>query len=228
MTQKNEENRLKAEIRRLEAEIAFLQAHVQSAHSEQTAHANESNGYFSYLWKLIKSNSLYKLIKRLVSYFSKFRLVSLTLRILGYIAIAIETSAVIFVFITALTFLLPPFIFGALIILICSASRFYHDSKQIVKDAADRKIIVYFPERQHPFMKDSFFQRNALELSQNGYCVIAVSPFVISPKGITKTNKYYFNVKKEADGLFIIRQHYFFYIKKKFLKKHQERLIYVY
>lgn len=228
MTQRKSESRSKAEIERLEAENAFLRAHVQSAQSEPAVHANDSNGYFSYLWELTKSNSLYKLIKRLANYFSKFRLISLTLRIFGYIAIAIETSAFIFIFITVLTFLLPPLVVGFLVILICSASRLYHDSKQISQDAANKKIIVYFPARQYPFMKDSFFRRSALELSQKGYCVIAVSPFIVSPKGITETKKYYLNVKKEADGIFIIRQHYFFYIKRKFFQKHKNRLIYVY
>lgn len=228
MTRKNSESRLKAEIQRLEAENAFLRAHVQLATSEHSTHANDSNGYFSYLWQLTKNNSLYKLIKRLTNYFSKFRLISLLLRLFRYIAIAIETSAVIFIFITVLAFLLPPIVFGSLIVFICSVSRFYHDIKQINENAAEKKVIIYFLGRQQPYMKDSFFGRNALELSQNGYCVIVISPFIMSPKGFFDTKKYYFNVRKEADGVFTVRQHYFFYLRKNFLNSHQKRLIYVY
>lgn len=228
MISKRAEKNLKAEIRRLQAENTFLRTHVQAKQNEQSLHANDSKGYFSYLWGLAKSNPLYKLIRRLINYFSKFRLISLTLRILGFIAVAIETSAFIFIFITLLTVLLPPIILGFLIILVCSASRFHHDGKQIRQDAKDKNIIVYFPSRQHSFGENSFFCKNALDLSQRNYCVIIVSPFIISPAGLTTNKGSFLNVKKEADGVFIIRQRYFFYAKKKIFKGHEKRLIYVY
>lgn len=228
MIPRNKERDLKAEIKRLEAENAFLRTQIQDGQNGQAKHLNDSEGYVSYLWELTKSNSLYKIIKRIANYFSRFRLISLVVKILGFIAVAIETSAFIFILIAALAFLLPPIIIGFLIILICSALRFHHDEKQIINEANDKKIIIFFPSRKYRFEKDSFFYRNAMELSQKDYCVIVVSPFIISPKGLSDKKKNFLNVKKEANGVFIIRQRYFFYIKKKFFRRHKKRLIYVY
>lgn len=221
------QNRLKAEIKRLEKENSFLRSHISTT-SNETVGLEKHKGYISYLWANAKKHTLYKTAERLTGYFSKFRLVSLTLKIFGFVTIAVETSAFIFALIVVLALILPPVALFLPIILLCSASRFASDTKALKKRIGGKATIVFFMTRQHHFGDDSFFYRNTLELSKRGYFVIAVSPFILSPKGLTSSKKFFLNVREEADSLFVIRQQYFFYIKKKLLKNFNQRIIYVY
>lgn len=219
--------RLRERIKRLEAENAFLRLRTSSAahDADETSHRG---GYLSYLWQSAKRHTLYRGVERLTKYFSRFRLISHLLKLVGIIAIAVETSAVIFIISVFAAIILPP---TALIfpgIFLCSAFSFKRDTERLVSELGDSKIIVWFIPRQYRYGSDSFFYRNALELSSRGYTVIAVTPFILSAKGLTDSKKYFLNLRRESNGVFIIRHQYFFHIRKKLLGDSIRKTTYVY
>lgn len=219
---------LKKKIKSLEEELAFLRMYVQFGLNDNINHLNNSSNYFSYLWSLTKQNNAYKIIRKFSNYFSKFKLITLILKLIELFTLAIEASAFIFILSTLIIFLLPPIILYMFIIFICSTLFFKRNNQTILLQAYNKNVIVYFLSRRYPFSDNCFFLRNALELSSHHYCVIIVSPFIISPLGISKQKRNYLNIRKEAEGIFLIRQLYFFHIRKLLFKNHRNRIIYVY
>lgn len=193
-----------------------------------TPRIDNSKNYFFYLWELAKSNGIFKLTKRIGGYFSRFRIISLTLKILGFVFTAIETSAFIFVIGITVMIFLPPFILGFISILLVSAICFGRDKKRLLGYLGDKNAILFFPARGQKFYGDCFFKRNAFDLSSRGYCVIVVTPFVLSPTGVFDSQKYFLNLKKDGKEIFVIRQQFFFYAQKHLFKNHKKRIIYVY
>ena len=221
--------KLKNEIKHLKREKAFLLSRVQAISSEgnlETVPDNKS--YFAYLKEKIKSHSIYRIFEKGSRFFSKFRLIALIFKIISFVTIAIQTSAFIFIAIVVILIILPPIVIGFAVIFICSAARYSHDTADILEAIKGKKIMIIFTQRHFNFQSDSFFYRNALNLTSRGYTVIAVSPFMLSSKGISGSKDFYLNRKREADGIFTLRLQYYFFIKKKIFEKHRERLIYIY
>jgi len=224
MSQRKEQ-RLRERIKRLEAENAFLRSKASTT-TDESVLPRHKGGYFSYLLKNAKGHALYRLIERLTKYFSRFRLISHIFRFTGLVMIAVETSAVLFVIVAAAAVLLPLAALIFPVLFLCSALLFKRDSRTLDAEIKESKAIVWFIPRQYRTSDNSFFLRNAQELSERGYTVIAVTPFILSPIGITSSRRYFLNIRREGKGLFVIRQQYFFYIKSRLLKSRNSIFIY--
>lgn len=216
------------EIERLRRENAILRSRIQSETSKGESNALfESKGYFSYLWKVIKAHSVYKLFEKYNGYFSRFRLISRVIKISAFIFIALQTSAILFISAVILSVVIPPIILGFATLLLISAARLPHDGKLLEEMIADRKVIILFPPRHCKFGCGGFLYRNICELADRGYAVIAVSPFMLSPKGVSESQRLFANIRIEDEKIFTIRRQYFFFINKRILQKHEKRVIYI-
>lgn len=214
-----------AEIARLKAENAFLRAQI-STRAANPAHTETS--YLRYLWTSAKEHSAYKAAKKLAGYFSKFRLISFILKALSYVAVVLETGVSLFAatFISAI--LLPPALITLPLIFICAALRFRRDDRRVQASIGDKRAIIIFLDKQYPFGSDTFCYRSARELLHRGYAVIAVSPFLLSTKGLCNRKKPYLNCRIEENGILLIRRQYFFHFKKNFSGPTDQKIILVY
>ena len=229
MTKRERKNKGSAELKRLKRENAFLRSRIQSADVKENADPIlESQNYFSYLWKVIKAHSAYKLFEKYNGYFSRFRLISRVFKISAYIFIALQTSAILFFAVALLAIIIPPIIAGFSTLLIISAIKFPRDAKLLEKRISDKKVILFFPPKQCELGQDGFLFRNASELASRGYALIAVSPFLLSSLSLSGSKRLYANIRADTEEIFTIRRQYFFFINKKILKKHQKRVIYIY
>jgi hypothetical protein len=229
MTKRERKNKASAQLQELRLENAFLRSRIQSVGIKENADPIlESGNYFSYLWKLIKAHSAYKLFEKYNGYFSRFRLISRVFKISAYIFIALQTSAILFFAVALLAVIIPPIIIGFSALFIISAIKFPKDAKFLEKKLSGKKVILLFPPRHCNFSADSFLSKNASELADRGYAVIAVSPFVLSSLTLSGSKKLYANLHAHTKGIFTIRRQYFFFINKRILKNHQKRVIYIY
>ena len=217
--------KLKKEIRRLEQKNAELSALLEI--SENVKLGKEA-GYFRYLWNELRKNKFFLVFLKVGKIFTKFRLVSLVFKIIGAIIIAVETSTVIFIGAVFLAILLPPSLIYFLSVYLYALITFKRDIRKTLEAAEGKKIIFMFPSRSQKLSKDSFFYRNARELADRGYLIISVSPFLVSSSDISGNKKIYANQKATESGLITVRRQYFFQIKKKFLKDHPKRTIFLY
>ena len=218
--------KLKKEIEELRRENAFLREELARTGSDTSV--ADSKSFFEYLFKTVKEHSFYKRFSTIRSYFFKFKLFSTAFRLLSFIVIAIETSAVLLVLVTVAALTLPPFILGCFLFFGTSALRFSQDRKQTLTEIANKKVIVLFPPKQYIFKKESFFYKNALDLTARGSAVIAVSPFIISPKGIFEKGRFFLNSHRETSGITVIRRQYFFHIQKRIFNSHTNKVIFIY
>lgn len=229
MTKRGIKSNNSHELERLRRENAFLRSRVKSTVTKDESTALfESKGYFSYLWKVIKSHSAYKLFEKYSGYFSRFRLISRIIRISAFIFIALQTSAILFIAAVILAVVIPPIILGFAALLLLSAVRLRRDGRLLRKKIAGKKVILFFPPRHCELGVGSFLYRNISELADRGYAVIAVSPFMISQRGLSESKKPYANIRIEGERIFTVRRQYFFFINKRILQKHEKRVIYIY
>ena len=220
------EKRLKAELKRLRKENNFLRTRLGT--KSGSSDPQKSKGYLSYLKERAQSHTVYKATETITRYFSKFRLVALIFKILGLVAIAIEASAFLFAFVILLAIFLPPVLLFFPIILLLSAAKFKRDDAVLFETAKNSAVIIFFLSPQGKYDKGDFFYRNALDFASRGYLVLAVSPYTLSRQGISGQKKYFLNARREGENVFVIRQQYFFHIKRNHLKDDNKKTIYVY
>lgn len=225
MMTKKKLKKLKKEIKKLKQKNAELSALLEFS---ENAKLGKEDGYFAYLWKELRKNKFFIVFWRIGKIFSKFRLISLIFKIFGAIIIAVETSTVIFIWAVFLAIFLPPALIYFLSISLYALITFRRDVRCTVEAAAGKKIIFMFPSRKQKLSKNSFFYRNAQELVTHGYLIISVSPFFASSSDISGNKKIYANQKITEDGIITVRRQYFFRIKKKLLKDHRQRTIFIY
>lgn len=216
------------ELQRLRRENSVLKTKLNLSGVHDRKAAEESKGYFTYLRNTVKRHSAYKLFERASAYFSRFRLISHTLKITAFIFIAIETSAVFLIAAAIILLVIPPILLVFVIQFVLSASKYTSDTTKLKEIISQKSVICLFPQKNAEFGFDSFMGRNARELSSRGYAVIAVSPFFISGKGFGKRHVYFINFRNESEGVTSIKRQYFFFIKKKLLNAHNKRVIFIY
>ena len=221
-------NKKEKELDRLRRENAFLRSQLRVADAKEADALDGGKGYFSYLWEKVKAHSAYRFFERASYFFSRFRLISHAIKIAALIFLAVQTSAVLLIAVSILSLVLPPLVLLFSVQFILSAARYHGDSKIFSEFSSGKKIIFLFPARQTSFFRESFFAKNALELTSHGYAVVIVSPFFISQKSIFGNCRPYVNLRRECHGITSIRRQYFFFIKKQVLKSHTERIIFIY
>ena len=87
------------------------------------------------------------------------------------------------------------------------------------KRLSDRRVFVFFTDRDTDFSESSFFCRLCKSYaSAKGSAVIVVSPFFFSSVGLGE-KKSYLTVREESANLYIYRKPSFFSLKRRVLSE---------
>lgn len=189
---------------------------------------SESRNYFAFSVGLFQSSRLFRVWEKYVKYFRRFRFVTAAVRLFPWILLLISTNTLLYA-VAAVAVILIPFLLLALLSLATSALIRYKDvNARMAKQLAEKTVYVVFPERAKEFSDSAFWKANALDLAtRKDACVIVVSPFLLSPSGLSG-KRFYFNVRREKQNVFLVRRHYFFSLRKNVLIPFIERLIFIY
>lgn len=189
---------------------------------------SESHNYFTFSVGLFQSSRLFRFWEKYVKYFRRFRFVTTAVRLFPWILLLVSTNTLLYA-VAAVAVILIPFLLLAILSLAASALIRYKDvNARMAKQLTAKTVYVIFPERTKEFTGSAFWKANVLDLaSRKGACVIVVSPFLLSPRGVNE-KRFYFNVRREKSNVFLVRRHYFFSLRKHVLIPLIERLIFIY
>lgn len=189
---------------------------------------SDSQNYLFFLIGLLQSSRAVRLWQKYVKYFHRFRFVTTAVRLFPWILLLISTNTLLYA-VAAVAVILIPFLLLAVLSLTASALIRYKDTNsRMAKRLTEKTVYVFFPERTKEFADAHFWKANILDLAKSkDNCVIVVSPFFLSPRGLNG-QRFYFNVRHEKINVFLVRRHYFFSLRKHVLLPHAKKLILIY
>ena len=189
---------------------------------------SESRNFLEFLQKFIQGTRLFGIWERYIKYFRRFRIITTVFRVTPWILLAISTNTLLYVVAVVAVFLIPLVLLGLLSLIGSALLRYRGINEQMADKLRDRTVYVLFPLRGGEFASGSFWRANARDLAaRDASSVIVVSPYLISPRGLTDGN-FYFNVRTEDEDIFLVRRHYFFSLRKNVLTRCVGRLILIY
>jgi len=244
------QSELRAERRRtaaLEREVAELRRQLQATSAELTdrplrrlrqrvkgtdreallmeaagrrAHHYRKGSFLRYLWESVMESAPVRILSNLIHYLRRVRAVQLILTVLAalgaVVTVALVSAAV-----------LPFLLFWTATLAILAYARSRHMNRILRKELSDKTIRVMIPPRGGAFGEGSFFIRNARAMAADGVAVLVVSPYPLSSRGLGGKGGF-FTARREAEGLYLVRRHYFFMLRKRVLDALEQDITVVY
>lgn len=235
---RKEVKKLKKELSALKKQVGMPEAetpHYKSKMAELSARAEysiltENKNYIGFLINKIRRTRIFELWNKYMSYFRKLGVVPITIKAISYILVLVETSAALFLIATSFIVIIPlvTAIFASMII--SAVVSYRTDNKRMSLAIDGKNIFVFFPRGKDELSGRSFWTSSLLDIaSHKDSAVIIVSPFFLSISGLGgKHNRFYTNLRRERDNVFLVRRHYFFSLRKHVLTKNSDKLTLVY
>lgn len=171
--------------------------------------------FFGYLYARFRSTSLWVQWQRWLSYFRRFRTVTLVWRVLVFVFSVLQTGALVLLSTLLFVFILPLSTVLMLGILITAAIESKRSNRFLQERLAGRRVCILFL----PSQESDFFEQHARKLTEEGFCVLVISPYLLSSRGIGGRRRgFYSTLRREAPDLYLVRKYYFFSLQKHVLR----------
>lgn len=169
--------------------------------------------FLTYVFDILRHARVYLLWKELLSYFRKFRLVAILIRVFTFLITILETGALV-VFSTLLFLVLLPLLGAWMLGILLTALIEARKSNRVMQERLQEKkvYLLSLSKEENPF-----FSQNARALARDEKsAVLVLSPYWISGKGIDG-NRFYCTVREDGENVYLVRKYYFFTLKKRVL-----------
>ena len=186
-------------------------AHLLRIQYETLHHKKLSShrSFVSYMWDIFTHTPFYLHWQHLLSLIRRFRTVAFILRTLTLLLTILQTGALVILTTALFLIILPVIILLTLGILIAAFFRARHANEKLQLAIGNRVVYVLFMT-QH---ENAFLLQNAKSLAASGACVIVVSPYWISNKGMI-LGQLYTTFREEFPQIYLVRKYYFFSLQK--------------
>ena len=171
--------------------------------------------FFGYLYARIRSTSLWVQWQRWLSYFRRVRTVTLVWRVLVFVFSVLQTGTLVLLSTLIFVVILPLLTVLMLGILITAAIESRRSNRFLREQLAGRRVCVLFL----PPSASDFFAKHAVRLTEEGFAVLTVSPYLLSSRGIGRRRGFYSTLRREAPDLYLVRKYYFFSLQKRVLRE---------
>ena len=199
-----------------------------SLHCRDSRTVMSCTGYPQYVYSTLRRSSLYRVWMRMVTYFRRFRLISVILRIGTNLVALIETSALLIFTATVFIIALP-----ALLVLAASASiaaliQGARLNRRLSNRLEGKRVYVFFPPSPSEPRQNSVLHATLADLaSHEQNAVFMVSPYYFSSDTLGD-NSPFFLLKQIPEGVCCIRKYYFFLLRRGVLSGIEERVRYIF
>ena len=172
--------------------------------------------FFGYAWDMFTHTPIYTHWQQLLSLMRRFRTAAFILRILTVVWTVLETGTLVIVA-TALFLVILPLAAALMLgILLTAWIESRRTNRRLSAEFAKKRICVLFfadePERDEDG-HTPFLSQNAQRLAAEGFCVVVLSPYLISAKGL-RHGTFYCTARLEYENVYLIRRYYFFSLRK--------------
>jgi len=235
---RDENRRLRAENYALREEIRAMGGNaVTPARAWQTSLKQRSNkeklfskkSYPAFLLASLRSRSFFAYYQRIVYIVKKYTFITTSVKIFTFLFTVIQSSALFVLFTGTLAVTVPItaiLSYVALTFTFLFRKRITARTRRLIEG---KNVAVLFPSKGRAFEKSSYFRKMLDELaSKDDTVVVIVSPYYFSPKGFSKSRKYYLATRAESDNVIMMRNHYFFTFKKKILAEIPDKTTFIF
>ena len=178
--------------------------------ANRRAHHYRKGSFLRYLWESVMESAPVQILTKLVQYLRRVRVVQMIFTILlalgAVVTVAVVSAAV-----------LPFLFFGTALLAMLALLRSRRMNRILKRELNNRRIRIMIPPRGGSLAKGSFFIRNARAMTaEGGVTVIVVTPYLLSSRGLGGHGSF-FTARKEANDLYLVRRHYFFFLRRRVL-----------
>lgn len=177
--------------------------------------------YFSYALSIVRSSSPYRIWQKFLTYFRRFRLLSVILTVSIRIVTIIETSALLIAVAAAAVILLPILVLLAIITYAVSLADGRRKLAELSEILRDRSIYVFIPT-ERPREKGVLAATLSQLSERDENMVFCVLPPVILPH-----TELFLTVRRNQSGTYFVKRNFFFRLRR-LLKSHQNKVYYIY
>lgn len=177
--------------------------------------------FLSFVYHGIVDAPLYERWKAFLAYLRRFRAVAVVLRVVTLFFAFLETGALVILGTALFLVILPlggALMLGILLTALLETRRINQRMRQVL--TGKRVHVLFLPRGRADFLR-----AHARSLADAGEAVILVSPYWISSRGLNQKG-FYFTLREEAPNLYLIRQYYFFSLKRKVLSRVPTVIVY--
>ena len=219
MYEKDEIRRLRKENRKLKKRVALLEKENRiSPDSEPSASSYSASNYFAYLFSRIREKSFYAAIQKYLKpslWVSRIFLWGLT----AYKYV--QAGAFVLLYTAAFILIIPVLLVITALTLITTLVLRNRNARKLLASLGD-DVVFIIPDGKDGFDGD-FIRKKCEEYPMA--TVLIVSPFFLGKTGIYNGQKMYVCYRKERENVFILRNYFFFYFRKKLKKSHSKDFI---
>ncbi|MBP3667661.1 MAG: hypothetical protein J6K29_11515 [Clostridia bacterium] len=178
--------------------------------ANRRAHHYRKRSFLRYLWESVMESAPVAVIAKLWQYVRRVRVVqiilSLVLAVGAVVTVAILSAAA-----------LPFLFFGTALLTLLAVMRSRRMNRLLEKELTNHRIRILVPPRGASLSLGSFFIRSARSMaSERGVAVLVVTPYLVSPRGLGGKG-FFFTARRETEGLYLVRRHYFFLLRRRVL-----------
>ena len=215
MSDRDELKRLKKENHDLKKKLYRLEMATMPEESENSESACYSAGnYFSFILAKARQKSFFS---RFEKYFRNSMWVTRIFRWGLLLYQYLQAGAFVILYTAAFILIIPIILAFSLLTLIITLLLRDSNTRLLLKEAMN-DIVFIIPTNKEGF--DRIFLRATAEEYPES-TVLIVSPFFFKSSGIGEKEKMYVCFRKESDNVYILRNYFFFYFRRK-LKKLQQ------
>ena len=207
--------------RRRKAEADRKEVLLLDAASRRAHHYRKSS-FLHYLRGTVAESAPIRLFSKLLAFLRRIRIVQMLFALLSVVialVAVVSVSAVV----------LPILIFGAVLLWFLARLRSRRMNRILQQELTHhRRIRVMIPPQKAVFQPNSFFARNARAMAtEEDTAILVVTPFLFSRRGLGGRGDF-FTARKETEGLYLVRRHYFFLLRRRVLDTLSANLTIIY
>lgn len=187
----------------------------------ETRRLMSRRSYFSYSISLIRSSSPYRIWQKFLTYFRRFRLLSVILAVSIRIVTIIETSALLIAVAAAAVILLPILLVLALITYAMSLIEGRRRIAELSELVRERNVFVFIPTERP--RENGVLNVTMSQLSEHDRNIV----FCVLPPTIYPHSDFFLTVRRGCSGTYFVKRNFFFRLRR-MLTAYPNRVYYIY
>lgn len=195
-------------------------------HSREGRLIMSSYSYPRYLLSTLRQSTAYRGWMRLLTYFRRFRLVSVIIRVATSLVTIIETSALLIVAATVFIVTLPLLLAASLITAVAVMISGRRCNRRLEPLLRDKQMFVFFPTATP--RRGGVLDATICQLSADPRnAIFAVSPHLISSELLGRREPYFIQCQV-AENVYYVRKYYFFMLRRGVLSHASQPVRYIF
>ena len=187
-----------------------------------------AKSYPVYLFSSLQKTQVYRLWRRYLELFRRFRLVAILFRIYSDLLVLLQFGTAFFFLAVAILLLVPLLAVGSCFVVFSALLLYRRENERMKQALKDKRVTVYFPTLGGELSEGILWRAHVDELSTcPNAAILVVSPHFWSGQGVYD-DRFYLLLRREKDNLYLLRKHYFFSLKRAVLDKKSSDITFVY